>query len=146
MKDYFKKLKQLFSLKDMLFTLLLFTIIIGIAFCKGENLMNLTFGEDAVDIVSSKYSMNIPYDMVGSIELAEIDDDDKLVNGVADIAIRTGTWSNAELGEYSACVDLQGTTCIIVRLNDGRIFIFNDSGDEKTAEAFAQFQSHLNAQ
>lgn len=146
MKDYFKKLKQLFKLRDLCFALLLFAIIIGIAFCKGENLMNLTFGEDSVDVVSTRYSMNIPYNIVESIELAEICEDDQLVNGVADIAIRTGVWNSEVWGEYYACVDLQSTTCIVVYLNDGRVFVFNDSGDEKTAEAFEQLQSRLNAQ
>ena len=144
MKDYFKKLKQLFSLKDLLFTLLLFTIIIAMAFCKGENLLDVTVGEDAVDLSMSRYSMNIPYDMIESLEVADVCKDDKIVNGVADIAIRTGQWSNADWGEYSACVDLQTSKCVVARLNDGRIFVFSYKSDAKTVELYESILAHLN--
>lgn len=143
---FWKKMKSLFSVKDLVFTLLLFAIIISIAFCKAETLIDITFGDEAVDVVSPQFTMNIPYNIVESIEMAEISEEDDMVRGTADIAIRTGVWNSDVWGEYSACVDLQGTECIVVHLNDGRIFVFSDSGDAKTAEAFAQFQSHLNAQ
>lgn len=143
--DYFKKLKQLFSVKDLLFTVLLFGLILTLAFCKGESMMDVTFGDEAVDIVTSGYSMNIPYNMVESIGLAEIDENDELVNGVADIALRTGIWTNAQWGEYYACMDVQTDTCIVVHLNDGRIFVFSHESNETVAQEFEAFQSHLDA-
>ena len=143
MKDYFKKLKQLLTVKDLVFAVLLFSIMIGLAFCQGENLVEITFGDAAVDIVSSKYSMNIPYDMVESVELAEICDDDDLVNGVADIALRTGVWTGETWGEYNACVDVQTGNCIAVHLDDGRTFVFSSKSEKITTEAYEELLSHL---
>lgn len=144
MKNYFLKLKQLFSVKDLMFTALLFGIILTMAFCKGENMMDVTFGETAVDIVTAKYTMNIPYEMVDSIEIAEYSEDDEPVNGRSDIALRSGIWENEVWGEYYACIDLQTDTCILVRLNDGRLFVFSHESDKTVAAEYETFLSHLN--
>lgn len=146
MKEYFKKLKYLFKWRDLAFTVLLFAVILTIAFCRAESMMDVTFGETAVDITTSRYNMNIPYDMVESIEIGKVDEDDDLVSGVADIALRTGTWTNEVWGEYSACVDVQTDDCIVVHLNDGRIFVFSHKSNETVAEEFATFQSYLDRQ
>lgn len=146
MKEYFAKLKYLFKWRDLAFTVLLFALILTIAFCRAESMMDVTFGETAVDITTSRYSMNIPYEMVESIELGKIDENDQLVNGVADIALRTGTWHNDQWGEYSACMDVQTDDCIVVYLNDGRTFVFSHESNETVAEEFATFQSYLNKQ
>ena len=144
MKEYFAKLKYLFKWRDLAFTVLLFAIILTIAFCRAESMMDVTFGETAVDITTSRYTMNIPYDMVESIELGLIDEDDDLVSGVSDLALRTGTWTNKVWGEYSACMDVQTSKCILVYLNDGRLFVFSHKSDEKVQSDFETFQSYLN--
>lgn len=144
MKEYFAKLKYLFRWRDLVFTLLLFTIILTIAFCRAESMMDVTFGETAVDITTARYNMNIPYDMVESIEIGLIDEDDDLINGVSDLALRTGIWTNKEWGEYSACMDVQTTKCILVHLIDGRLFVFCHKSDEKVESDFATFQNYLN--
>lgn len=145
MKDYFKKLKYLFKWRDLAFTAVLFAIILLLAFCKSANLMDVTFGDEAVDIVTSKYSMNIPYEMVERIEIAPVNEDDQVVSGVVDIALHTGRWKSEQWGEYYACIDMQTTKCILVHLNDGRIFVFSHESDDTVAEEFATFQSHLDA-
>lgn len=128
----------------MAFTVLLFALILTVAFCRAESMMDVTFGETAVDINTSRYNMNIPYEMVESIEIGQVDEDDDLVSGVADIALRTGTWTNKVWGEYSACVDVQTSKCILVHLNDGRLFVFSHESDEKVQRDFATLQSYLN--
>ena len=144
MKEYFAKLKYLFKWRDLAFTVLLFGLILGIAFCKGQNLVEVTFGEKAVDIASAKYSMNIPYDMIESVELAEICEDDKLVNARADMALRTGQWSSAVWGEYSACVDMQTQVCVLVHLHDGRCFAFSSKSDAFTRQACETLLDKIN--
>lgn len=144
MKNYFLKLKQLFSVKDLMFTGLLFGIILTMAFCKGENMMDVIFGNDAVDIVTDRYSMNIPYELVDSIEIAEYSEDDEPINGRSDIALRSGVWESEAWGEYYACIDLQTDTCILVHLNDGRLFVFSHDSDKTVAAEYETFLSHLN--
>lgn len=135
MKEYFAKLKYLFKWRDLAFTVLLFGLILGIAFCRGQNLVEVTFGEQAVDVVSAKFGMNIPYDMIESVQLAEVCEDDKIVNARADMALRTGQWSSAVWGEYSACVDMQTNVCVLVHLHDGRYFAFSSKSDAFTRQA-----------
>lgn len=143
MKDYFKKLKQLFRLRDLVFTVLLFSIILGIAFCKAESQVEVTFNDASVDVVSARYSMNIPYDMVAEIDLVEYIQDSTLLKGKGDISLQTGTWTNEVWGEYFACVDLGSKQCVKVKLEDGRLFVFSRLSDEETATIFETFQSHL---
>ena len=144
MKEYFAKLKYLFRWRDLAFAVVLFGIILSIAFFRGESMMDVTFGETAVDISTSRYNMNIPYEMVESIEIGLVDQDDEMLNGVADIALRTGIWTNKAWGEYSACVDVQTNKCILVHLNDGRLFVFSHQSDEKVQSDFETLQSYLN--
>ena len=144
MKDFFAKLKYLFRWRDVLFALFLLGITILFAFCSSENMMDVTFGDEAVDIVTKKYTMNIPYEMVESIEIAPYYEDDEQIRGRSDMALRTGIWKNESWGEYYACLDLQTDTCILVHLNDGRLFVFSHKSDEKVASDFAMFQTYLN--
>ena len=144
MKEYFAKLKYLFKWRDVAFTALIFFIILTLAFCMGETMMDVTFNDDSVDIVTSRYTMNIPYDMVDSVELGQINKYDEVIKGKADIAVRTGQWISETWGEYSACLDMQTSKCIMVHLNDGRLFVFSHKNDEKVQQDFDTLQSYLN--
>ena len=136
MKEYFAKLKQLFRWRDLIFTVLLFAIILTIAFCKGQNLVEISFGDTAVDITGNRYSMNIPYDMVQSVTLETISKDDDVISAREDLAMRTGQWKNADWGEYYACIDLQTNVCVLVNLNDGRYFAFSAKNEDYTTQAY----------
>ena len=143
MKDFFAKLKYLFRWRDVLFAVFLIGITVLFAFCNAENMMDVTFGDEAVDIVTKKYTMNIPYEMVESIEIAPYSKDDEQVKGRSDMALRTGIWKNEFWGEYYACMDLQTDTCILVHLNDGRLFVFCQKSDEQVRKDFETLQSYL---
>lgn len=143
---FWQKLKSLFSVKDMLFTVVLFGLIIGIACCKADTQVQVTFSDTAVDVVSARYAMNIPYELVERIQLVEYDKDDTLVKGTGDISLHTGTWTNAVWGEYFACVDLGAKLCIKAELQDGRLFVFSRKSDQETTAVFETFQTYLNQQ
>ena len=144
MKEYFAKLKYLFRWRDVLFAVFLMSIMILFAFCSAKNMMDVTFGETALDVVTKRYSLNIPYDMVASIEIGDVDPDDEILKGKGDIALRTGHCTNIVWGEYYGCIDLQTSKCILVHLNDGRLFVFSHQSDEKVQSDFEILQSHLN--
>ena len=143
MKDFFAKLKYLFRWRDVLFAVFLIGLAMLFAFCSAQNMIKVTYGDDAVDIATAKYSMNIPYDMVESIEIAPYEENDEQVKGRSDMALRTGTWKNETWGEYHACIDLQTKTCILIHLNDGRLFVFSQKSDEQVQSDFATLQSYL---
>ena len=134
MKEHFTKLKYLFRWRDLAFTVLLFALVFGIAFCKGQDVVQVTFGDTALDVVGNRYSMNIPYDLVQSVRLENVSKDDDVINAREDLALRTGHWRSDSWGEYFACIDLQTKTCVLVHLNDGRYFAFSTTSDEVTQQ------------
>lgn len=144
MKEYFAKLKYLFKWRDLAFTVLLFTLILTVAFCRAEDMIQVNFGEDALDVTTNRYSMNVPYEMIESVEVGVLDKDDEIIEGKGDIALRTGHCTNKDWGEYYCVLDLQTSKCILIHLNDGRIFAFSHKSDEKVQEDFNTFQRYLN--
>ena len=144
MKEYFQKLKYLFRWRDLIFAVFLMGIMMIFAFCNAESMMDVTFGDSALDVTCKRYSMNIPYDMVESIEIGEVDLDDEIIQGKGDIAMRTGHCVNKDWGEYYGCIDLQTKTCVVIHLHDGRLFVFSHKSDEKVQSDFETLQSHLN--
>ena len=144
MKEYFAKLKYLFKWRDLAFTVLLFTLILTVAFCRAEDMIQVNFGEDALDVSTSRYSMNIPYEMIESVEIGTLDKDDKIIEGKGDIALRTGHCTNKDWGEYYGIIDLQTSKCVLIYLNDGRLFVYSHKSDEKVQSDVATLQIYLN--
>ena len=144
MKEYFAKLKYLFKWRDLAFTVLLFALILTIAFCRAEDMILVTFGEEALDVVTNRYTMNVPYEMIESVEIGILDKDDEIIEGKGDIALRTGHCTNKDWGEYYGIIDLQTSKGVLIRLNDGRLFVFSHKSDEKVQEDFNTLQSYLN--
>ena len=144
MKEYFAKLKYLFKWRDLAFTVLLFALILTVAFCRAEDMIQVNFGEDALDVSTSRYSMNIPYEMIESVEVGILDKDDKIIEGKGDIALRTGHCTNKDWGEYYGVIDLQTSKCVLIYLNDGRLFVFSHQSDEKVQSDAATLQTYLN--
>ena len=144
MKEYFAKLKYLFKWRDLAFTVLLFTLILTVAFCRAEDMIQVNFGEDALDVVTNRYSMNVPYEMIESVEVGVLDKDDEIIQGKGDLALRTGHCTNKDWGEYYGVIDLQTSKCVLIYLNDGRLFVFSHQSDEKVQSDASTLQTYLN--
>lgn len=141
---FWEKFWKLVSKKDLVFGALIILIAVIIPLVQSTNNVKVTFGENAVDIVARRYTMNVPYEMVKSIELADLLDGGENLNGRDDMVTRTGTWKNETWGEYYACLDLQTSRCVVIHLDDGRIFVFSRRSDEETSSIFETFQTYLN--
>lgn len=144
MKEYFAKLKYLFKWRDLAFTMLLFALILTVAFCRAEDMITVNYGEKAVDVMTNRYSLNIPYDMIESVQIGDVDEDDEIIKGKGDIALLTGHCANKEWGEYYGIIDRQTGKCVLIRLNDGRLFVFSHQSDEKVQQDYETLLSHLN--
>ena len=144
MKEYFAKLKYLFKWRDLAFTVLLFALILTVAFCRAEDMIQVNFGEDALDVVTNRYSMNVPYEMIESVEVGDLDKDDEIIQGKGDIALRTGHCLNKDWGEYYGVIDLQTQKAVLIRLNDGRLFVYSHQSDEKVQQDYENLLSRLN--
>ena len=143
MKEYFAKLKYLFKWRDLAFTVLLFALILTVAFCRAEDMIQVTYDEDALNVVTIRYSLNVPYEMIESVEVGDLDKDDEIIQGKGDIALRTGHCRNKDWGEYYGVIDLQTRTAVLIHLNDGRLFVFSHQSDEKVLEDAQTLQSYL---
>ena len=144
MKEYFAKLKYLFKWRDLLFAVLLFTLILTVAFCRAEDMITVNYGEEAVDVMTNRYSLNIPYDMIDSVQIGDVDEDDEIIKGKGDIALLTGHCVNKVWGEYYGIIDRQTDKCVLVYLNDGRLFVFSHQSDEKVQQDCEMLKGYLN--
>ena len=144
MKEYFAKLKYLFKWRDLAFTLLLFALILTVAFCRAEDMITVNYGEKAVDVMTNRYSLNIPYDMIESVQIGDVDEDDEIIKGKGDIALLTGHCTNKDWGEYYGIIDRQTDKCVLIRLNDGRLFVYSHQSDEKVQQDYETLLSRLN--
>lgn len=138
-----KKFWKIVSKKDVIFLLCIFALVIVITFFDFANKIKVNFDDEAVNIKTSKYSMRVEYTLVDSIELTDIPEAGSSIDGADDMVVRTGVWTNGAWGEYTACMVLTHGKCIVIHLNDGRIFAFNSTSASKTAEVYQTFLSHL---
>ncbi len=138
-----KKFWQFVSRKDFIFGLIVFALAILISM-KPSNKVRFHFEEDSVDIKSTKYSMNIPYDMVESLELVSKPDMGTEIDGYTDNIIANGLWENDAWGEYTACIEVYTDNCILVHLTDGRLFVLSRRDNEETQRVYEEFLTCLN--
>ena len=140
---FWEKFWKLVSRKDLVFGIVLFAIVIAMTVFETYNKVKVEFSDTAVDISTSKYSMNIPYDLVESVELVALPEAGEVIDGTDDMAARTGLWKNETWGEYYICADLNSPTCIVAHLEDGRIFVFSRRNDEETTQIYDRFLDQL---
>jgi len=137
-----KKFWQVVSKKDLIFGLILFTLTILISM-KPSNKVRVEFEDTSVDIVTTKFSMNIPYDMVASTALVDRPDLGDQLDGYTDNIVAYGFWKNDTWGEYTACIEVATENCIEIHLTDGRIFVISRRDNEETQKVFEEFQTYL---
>lgn len=136
------KIWQFVSKKDFIFGLIILSLVVILSF-KPSNKVRFSFGEDSVDVRSTRFSMNIPYDMVDALTLEEKPDMGTRVDGYTDNIIQTGVWKNEVWGEYTACIEVYTDNCIVIHLNDGRYFVVSRRDNAETQKVFEEFLSHL---
>lgn len=138
------KFRDFFSIKHILFAVCLFALFIGIAVWESNTQVEVTFESTALSVYSDRYTMNIPYDQIASAELSEVaEPGEQVENGYDDKILRAGHWKNDAWGDYYACLDLDTSNCIVVRLEDGRIFVISQKDDKETASIYETLQTHL---
>ena len=137
-----KKFFDVVSKKDLIFGVTVLILALLISF-KPSNKVRFSFGADAVDINTTKYSMNIPYDMIASADLLLKPDMGTKTTGFTDDIIATGAWKNEAWGEYTACLEVATDNCIVIGLTDGRTFVVSRRDNEETQRVFEEFQTHL---
>ena len=138
-----KNIWQAISKKDFVFGLIILALVIIISIARPSRNVKTVYDAESVTVKSTKYSMNIPYDMVSHLELTDLPELGDNLDGYNNQVIQTGLWRNGTWGEYHACLDLACETCIVVHLNDGRIFVISLRNPEETAASYEEFLTYL---
>ena len=137
-----KKFWYVVSKKDFIFGLVVFALAILISL-KPSNKVRVKFDETSVDIVTTKYSMNIPYDMVDSVSLIDKPDLGTQIDAYNDNIVAYGIWENDTWGEYTACIEGATDNCIVISLTDGRTFVISRRDNQETQRVFEEFQTYV---
>ena len=137
-----KKFWYVVSKKDFIFGLVVFALAILISL-KPSNKVRVQFDETSVDVVTTKYSMNIPYDMVDSISLVDKPELGTQIDAYNDNIVAYGIWNNDVWGEYTACIEGATDNCIVIKLTDGRTFVISRRDNEETKVVYETFQTYL---
>ena len=137
-----KKFWYVVSKKDFIFGLIVFALAILISL-KPSNKVRVQFDETSVDVVTTKYSMNIPYDMVDAVSLVDKPELGTQIDGYNDNIVAYGIWNNDTWGEYTACIEGATDNCIVIDLIDGRIFVISRRDNEETQRVYEEFQTYI---
>lgn len=140
---FWKKIKMLVPLKHVVFVLVLMAAMLAIAFYDSAEDIKVTIEPESVTIKATGYTMNIPYEMIESMELADMPKEGTIISGKDDLVVRYGNWENEAWGEYFICADLDATKCIVAHLDDGRVFVFSRKSNQETETIFENLQSYV---
>lgn len=138
------KFRDYFSAKQIIFAVVLFAILIPIAFWDSDTQVKLSYYEEYIYVDTDKYDMSIRYEDVVSAELTELAEPGEEVEDSWDNdIIRVGIWKNETWGEYIVCADLDCSNCILLQLQDGRILVYSQKDNQTTSEAYATLLTYL---
>lgn len=140
---FWKKIKMLVPLKHVVFILVLMAAMLAIAFYDSAEDIKVTIEPESVTIKATGYTMNIPYEMIESMELADMPKEGTIISGKDDLVVRYGNWENEAWGEYFICADLDATKCIVAHLDDGRVFVFSRKSNQETETIFENLQPYV---
>ena len=131
-------------LRQLIFVLVLFGIMFLIAVWDSNTQVKVSFYDTDVYIKSDKYSLSIPYEQIQSAELEALaDPGERMEDSYDNDVLRAGVWENDTWGRYYIVADLDTINCIVVRLDDDRIFVFSCKNNEKTEALYTELLTHL---
>lgn len=133
--------RRIFS--NIILFLLIIIVIAVTTMCQSTTAIKIAFADDLMALSSMDYSMNIPYADVLELELVDAPDLGKVSGGKNKPELQSGVWENETWGEYHLCFNPNATNCIVVRLRDGQIFVFNCNTNEATVETYKEFLTYL---
>ena len=138
------KFRDYFSLKHILFAIVLMSLMVLLAIRQSVNTVKVYFENTEVQVFSAKYSLAIPYDIIESAQLVELPfEGERVTNAYDDETLRAGVWNNETWGEYHIVADLDAKNCVDVKLNDGRIFVFSRKDNATTQADYQTLTEYL---
>ena len=122
--NFWKSFSKKSVLRQFFFVLALFAVLIPLAIWDSNTQVKVTFDTDSVFVKSDQYNLSVPYDIIENVALTALPEaGEKLADGWDNDIIRTGNWVNDTWGEYFIVADLDADICVLITLNDGRLFV-----------------------
>ena len=138
------KFRDYFSLKHILFAVVVIALMLFFAVRQSNNTVKVSFGQNSMQVTSSKYSMTVEYRDVASATLIQRPEaGERVADAYDDDILRAGIWTNDTLGEYIIVADLDVSNCIQLTLHDGRILVFSRKDDGTTKEIYDRLSTYL---
>ena len=135
MKDFWYSKKAM--LKQFIFVLCLFAILIPVAIWDSNTQVKVSYGIDEMNVSSDRYSLSVPYDIIEDLKLTELAElGEEIEDGWEDDIIRTGHWTNDVWGDYYIVADMDADNCVLITLNDGRLFVVSRKDNSTTEEIY----------
>lgn len=142
--NFWKSFSKKAALRQFCFGLVIIALLIPVAIWDSGTQVKVSFGSSQVQIKSDRYNMTVPYELIADAQLQPLGDPgEKVEEGFDNDIIRTGTWKNDAWGVYSVNADPDTSTCVVMQLTDGRIFVFSIKNDEKTAETYETLLTYI---
>lgn len=139
------KFRDYFSPKQMIFSACVVALMLLFAVRQSNNVVRVTFYDNSIFIKATRYTMDIPYEEIESAELTALAEaGEEVVDTFDDDTVRVGVWNNQEWGDYHACIDPDTSNCVVIRHDDGRIFVFSCKNDTKTEKLYSELLTRLN--
>jgi len=131
------RFRDYFSIKHILFAVLIFAVLIPFAIRDSNNQVKVSFDDSNVYTSSNKYNLTIPFADIASVELTALaEPGEKVQDGFDNDILRCGVWTNETWGEYTICADRDTASCVLVTLKDGRVFVFSQKDDSTTEQLY----------
>jgi len=131
------RFRDYFSIKHILFAVLIFAVLIPFAIRDSNNQVKVSFDDSNVYTSSNKYNLTIPFADIASVELTALaEPGEKVQDGYDDDILRAGMWKNDTWGEYYITADLDADNCVLITLQDGRLFVISQKDNTTTEEIY----------
>ena len=142
--NFWKSFSKKAVLKQFFFVLALFALLIPIAFWDSDTQVKVRFYEEELNVKSDRFTISVRYDQIDEANIEGLaEPGEKVQDGFDNDIVRTGTWRNDTWGEYTINADPDTSNCVVMKLTDGRIFVFSCKDDVKTEELYKTLMTHL---
>ncbi len=139
------KFRDYFDLKQIIFAVVIIAMMMCFAFAQSNNTVKVNFGQQQLEVTSSKYNLIVPYGEITAATLADMPQDpgEKVEDGYDDDILLAGRWKNDTWGTYDVCADGDVTNCIVLTLTDGQTYVFNRKSNAETEKLYQQLLTHI---
>lgn len=105
--------------------------------------ISLDFGEDSLSVGAGDRDWMIPYVQIASLELQSLPEPGMALDATQKRTLCCGDFENDNWGRYTLCADPRISSCLVITLQSGEIFVLNYENADSTAQLHQMFTELL---